>query len=491
MADIVSFLIHKYYDSKYDLCIKILIKQRKEVIFHLDTSDAIQLIILVVLLFLSAFFSSAETALTSVNRIKMKTLADDGNKRAQTVLDILENMGKMLSTILIGNNVVNITTTTLATALTIRVFGNAYIGIFTAILTVLLLLFGEIVPKTAASISYEKMALFYAPVIRILMTILTPVIFVVDKLSVVILKIIGIDSDAAKSVMTESELKTYVEVSHEDGAIETEEREMIFNVFDLGDSLAKDIMIPRIEMTMIDVNASYSKLAALFKNTLFSRIPVYEGDKDNIIGSINLKDFFLVNKKTDFNIRDIMRDIYYTYETKKTDDLLVEMRESANNIAIVLDEYGSAVGLITLEDLLEEIVGEIRDEYDTEEEELIKEIGPNTYDIAGSMKLDDINDALGTEFASEDYDSIGGIMIECLDHIPKKNEIAVLEDGTQIQASSINKNRILRVVVTLPTPSDTDTASTSSAPAPTEDTDNQKEDETAADASASVSGQTE
>ena len=486
---IVSFLIHKYYDSKYDLCIKILIKQRKEVIFHLDTSDAIQLIILVVLLFLSAFFSSAETALTSVNRIKMKTLADDGNKRAQTVLDVLENMGKMLSTILIGNNVVNITTTTLATALTIRIFGNAYIGIFTAVLTVLLLLFGEIVPKTAASISSEKMALFYAPIIRFLMFILTPVIFVIDKLSVVILKIIGIDSDAAKSVMTESELKTYVEVSHEDGAIETEEREMILNVFDLGDSLAKDIMIPRIEMTMIDVNASYAKLAALFKNTLFSRIPVYEGDKDNIIGSINLKDFFLVNKKTDFNIRNIMRDIYYTYETKKTDDLLVEMRESANNIAIVLDEYGSAVGLITLEDLLEEIVGEIRDEYDTEEEELIKEIGPNTYDIAGSMKLDDINDALGTEFSSEDYDSIGGIMIECLDHIPKKNEVAVVEDGTQIQASSINKNRILRVVVTLPTQADADNSDTSSATA--KDADKQKEDETATDTSSSDIEQTE
>ena len=427
-----------------------MIKQRKEVIFHLDTSDAIQLIILVVLLFLSAFFSSAETALTSVNRIKMKTLADDGNKRAQTVLDVLENMGKMLSTILIGNNVVNITTTTLATALTIRIFGNAYIGIFTAVLTVLLLLFGEIVPKTAASISSEKMALFYAPIIRFLMFILTPVIFVIDKLSVVILKIIGIDSDAAKSVMTESELKTYVEVSHEDGAIETEEREM---------------------------------------NTLFSRIPVYEGDKDNIIGSINLKDFFLVNKKTDFNIRNIMRDIYYTYETKKTDDLLVEMRESANNIAIVLDEYGSAVGLITLEDLLEEIVGEIRDEYDTEEEELIKEIGPNTYDIAGSMKLDDINDALGTEFSSEDYDSIGGIMIECLDHIPKKNEVAVLEDGTQIQASSINKNRILRVVVTLPTQADADNSDTSSATA--KDADKQKEDETATDTSSSDIEQTE
>lgn len=442
----------------------------------MDTSDAIQLISLIILLFLSAFFSSAETALTSVNRIKMKTLADEGDKKAQTVLDVLENTGKMLSTILIGNNIVNITTTTLATALTIRLFGSMFIGLVTAILTILVLLFGEIVPKTAASINSEKMARVYAPIIRVLMFILTPVIFIIDKLSVFFLKLAGIDSETAHSAMTESELKTYVEVSHEDGAIETEEREMILNVFDFGDSLAKDIMIPRIEMTMIDVDASYTKLRTLFKNTLFSRIPVYEGDKDNIIGSVNLKDFFLVNKKTDFNIRNIMRDIYYTYETKKTDDLMVEMRESANNIAIVLDEYGSAVGLITLEDLLEEIVGEIRDEYDTEEEELIKEIGPNTYDIAGSMKLDDINDALDTTFTSEDYDSIGGIMIECLDHIPKRNEIAVLEDGTQIQASNINKNRILRVIVTLPLHTQTEEDETSAKQSEQSSSDEVKQD---------------
>lgn len=440
-------------------------KERKEVFNHLDTSDAIQLIILVILLFLSAFFSSAETALTSVNRIKMKTLADEGDKKARTVLKVLENTGKMLSTILIGNNVVNITTTSLATALTIRIFGNIFVGVVTAILTVLVLLFGEILPKTAASINSEKMARTYAPIIQFLMFVLTPVIFIIDKLSYFFLKIMGIDKDSAHSLMTENELKTYVEVSHEDGAIETEEREMILNVFDFGDSLAKDIMIPRINMTMIEVDASYTKLSTLFKNTLFSRIPVYEGDKDNIIGSVNLKDFFLVNKKADFNVRNIMRDIYYTYETKKTDDLLVEMRESANNIAIVLDEYGSAVGLITLEDLLEEIVGEIRDEYDAEEEELIKEIGPNTFDIAGSMKLDDINDALQTKFTSEDYDSIGGIMIECLDHIPKKNEIATLEDGTQIKASIINKNRIMRVIVTLPLSDAADTDTDKSEPA--------------------------
>lgn len=425
-------------------------KKEKKGYTHLDTSDVIQIIILFILLFLSAFFSSAETALTSVNRIRIKTLSEDGNKKAKNVMDVLENTGKMLSTILIGNNIVNITTTSFATALTIRLFGSIFIGVVTAILTILVLLFGEIIPKTAATINAEKMAMAYAPIIKFLMFILTPVIFIIDKLSIILLKLFGIDSDAAHSLMTENELKTYVEVSHEDGAIETEEREMILNVFDLGDSLAKDIMIPRIDMTMIDVNASYSKLRTLFKNTLFSRIPVYEGDKDNIIGSVNLKDFFLVNKKADFCIRNIMREIYFTYETKKTDDLLVEMRESANNIAIVLDEYGSAVGLITLEDLLEEIVGEIRDEYDEEEEELIKEIAPFTYDIAGFMKLDDINDVLDTEFTSEDYDSIGGIMIECLDHIPKKNEIAVLEDGTQIKATNINKNRIMRVIITLP-----------------------------------------
>ncbi len=416
----------------------------------MDTSEVIQLIVLIILIAGSAFFSSAETALTSSNKVKMKTLADDGNKGAKRVLEILESPGKMLSTILIGNNIVNISATSLATTFTIDVFGNVYVGIATGILTIVVLLFGEIVPKTAASLHAENMALFYSPLIKGLMFILTPVIFIVDKLSAFLLKILHINADGVYNPMTESELKTYVDVSHEDGVIESEEREMILNVFDLGDSLAKDIMIPRIEMTTVEVDASYTKLQNLFKTSLYSRIPVYEEDKDHIIGSVTLKDFFLVSKKTDFDIRSIMRDIYYTYETKKTDDLLIEMRESANNIAVVLDEYGAAVGLITLEDLLEEIVGEIRDEYDEEEEELLKAIDIRTYDIAGSMKLDDINDALDTKFKSEDYDSIGGIMIEHLDHIPKKGESVTLEDGTQITASVMNKNRIMRVTMVLP-----------------------------------------
>lgn len=429
----------------------------------MDTSDGIQLVVLVILLMLSAFFSSAETALTCTNKVKMKSLADEGSKNAKRVLEILESPGKMLSTILIGNNLVNISTTSMATALTIKLFGNAFVGAVTALITVLVLLFGEIVPKTAASINSEKLALAYSPIIKALMWLLTPVIFIIDKLSAFILKLMHINANGSYNPMTESELKTYVEVSHEDGAIESEEREMILNVFDLGDSLARDIMIPRIEMTMVDVDTSYTKLQNLFKNTLYSRIPVYEEDKDHIIGSVNLKDFFLVSKKTDFNIRNIMRDIYYTYETKKTDDLLIEMRESANNIAVVLDEYGAAVGLITLEDLLEEIVGEIRDEYDEEEEELLKEIDTRTYDIAGSMKLDDINDALCTTFDSDDYDSIGGIMIEQLDHIPKKGETVTLADGTTVTATVMNKNRIMRVTVVLPEKSDASAEETQTA----------------------------
>lgn len=416
----------------------------------MDTSVAIQLVVLIVLIMLSAFFSSAETALTCVNKVKMKTLADDGSKNAGRVLEILESPGKMLSTILIGNNLVNISATSLATTLTIQIFGSIFVGAATGILTILILLFGEIVPKTAASINSEKLALTYSPFIKLLMFLLTPVIFIVDKLSGFLLKLMHINANGSYNPMTESELKTYVEVSHEDGAIESEEREMILNVFDLGDSLARDIMIPRIEMTMVDVDISYLKLQNIFKNTLYSRIPVYEGDKDHIIGIVTLKDFFLVSKKSSFHIRDIMRDIYYTYETKKTDDLLIEMRESANNIAVVLDEYGATVGMISLEDLLEEIVGEIRDEYDEEEEELLKEMDTRTYDIAGSMKLDDINDALFTTFDSDDYDSIGGIMIEKLDRIPKKGESVTLDDGTIITATAMNKNRIMRVTVVLP-----------------------------------------
>ena len=397
----------------------------------MDTSGVIQMTVLVLLIFLSAFFSSAETALSTVNKVRIRTLVEENNKRAITLQHVLDNYSKMLSAILIGNNIVNITASSLATSMVIRLFGNYYVGFATGILTIVVLLFGEIVPKNWAMINNEKIALAYGGIIYSLMFVLTPVIFIVDKLSSGLMHMLRIDPNK-KAVMTESELRTYVDVSHEDGVIESEEREMIYNVFDFSDALAKDIMIPRIDMVTVDVNATYDEVMALFRESMYTRIPVYQDDKDHIIGIINVKDFLLVDHGQAFQIQNILRDAYYTYEFKKTADLMIEMRESTSSVAVVLNEYGAAVGMITLEDLLEEIVGEIRDEYDEDEKELIQKLGETEYLVEGSMKLSDINDALGTKLESEDYDSIGGIVIELLDRLPEQDEEVTTADGIHL-----------------------------------------------------------
>ena len=413
----------------------------------MDTDGVIQLLILIILLFLSGFFSSAETALTTVNRVRLKTLADEGNKRAQTALNVLDKYGKMLSAILIGNNIVNISASALATTLAIKI--NLAVGIATGALTVFVLLFGEIMPKNLAMVYSEKLALSYAGAIAAIMKILTPVIFIVDKLANGMMKLLHIDANK-KTAMTENELRTYVEVSHEDGVIESEEREMIYNVFDFSDAVAKDVMIPRIDMATISEDAHYDEVMELFKECMYTRIPVYSEDKDNIIGLINIKDFILVEDREAFRISDIMRQAYYTYEFKKTADLLVEMREKRVNVSFVLNEYGATVGMITMEDLLEEIVGEIRDEYDEDEEELIQQIDERSYLVEGSMKLSDINDELGTELESEDYDSIGGLIIENLDRLPEDEETIETEQGITLQVKVVNQNRIVKVLMTLP-----------------------------------------
>lgn len=414
----------------------------------MDTSGVIQLIILIVLVLLSGFFSSAETALTTCNRVRMRALEEEGNKRAATVNKILDNYGKMLSTILIGNNIVNLSASALATTLAMRI--HLAVGIATGILTVVVLLCGEIIPKTWAMLSSEKLSLLYSSIIYGLMHILTPVIFIVDKLSNGIMFLLHIDPNKKASTMTETELKTYVDVSHEDGVIESEEREMIYNVFDFSDALAKDIMIPRINMVTVSLDDSYEQILSVFRESMYTRLPVYQDDKDNIIGLINIKDFILTENQNGFCVKDILRDAHYTYEFKKIADLMYEMREKTTNVAFVLNEYGATVGMITLEDLLEEIVGEIRDEYDEDEEEYIQEIDDRTYLVEGSMKLDDINDALGTSLDSEDYDSIGGIIIECLDRLPEDGEEVTLKNDIQLKVQGIDQNRIVKVLMTLP-----------------------------------------
>ena len=412
--------------------------------------DIVQLIILILLLLLSAFFSSSETALTTVNKIRMRTLSESGNKRADRVLRVTDDSGKMLSAILIGNNIVNLSASSLASSVALDYVGNVGAGIATGILTFLILIFGEVTPKTLATIKADSIALAIAGIIDVLMKILTPVIFIINKLSMGLLFLLRINPKDGSQQMTEEELRTIVDVGQETGVIENEERNMIHNLFDFGDAEAKEIMVPRIDMTFVQVDATYQEVLDVFRQDMFTRLPVYEDTTDNVIGIINMKDFLLEQDDETFSVRSMLRDPYFTYEHKNTADLFLEMRKSSISLAIVLDEYGVTAGLITLEDLLEEIVGEIRDEYDADEEDDITQISDREFYVLGSANLDDVSDALGYSFESDDYDTIGGYCLGLLGHLPEKNEIIITDDNVLLRIDRMDKNRIERVYIKLP-----------------------------------------
>lgn len=380
-------------------------------------------------------------------------MVEEGNKKAVIVQKILDSYAKFLSTILIGNNIANISASALVTTIAVSTGLPWAVSVGTGVLTFVVLLFGEIIPKTWANLNAERIVIVYAPVVRVLMVVLTPIIFVVDKIAYVFMRIFGIDPNKKKTLITENELRTIVEASHEEGVIEKEEREMINNVVDFGDSDAKEIMIPRIDLVMAEDTASYEEVRKLFKKNMYTRLPVYHENTDNVVGIINMKEFLLLDEqdKANFKPEDIMREPFYTYEYKKTSDLLMELRASGAGVAMVLNEYGATEGMITLEDLLEEIVGEIRDEFDEEEESWIQKRSENVYLLPGNMKLDDINSSLGCHFESEDYDSIGGLMIELLDdRLPGKGEQVVLESGETLIAKRVSHNRVAEVILKLP-----------------------------------------
>ncbi|SFG15779.1 Hemolysin, contains CBS domains [Lachnospiraceae bacterium C7] len=416
----------------------------------MDSSDIGNLIILIILLFLSAFFSSAETALTTVNKIRMRTLAESGNKRAKKVLAITSNSSKMLSAILIGNNIVNLSASSISTSLAIKHFGSYGAGIITGILTFLILIFGEITPKTIATIEAERHSLSYARIIGALMTILTPVIFLLNKLSGIVLYILRVDPNKANKAMTEEEIRTIVDVGQETGVIEHEERDIIHNLFDFGDATAKEIMIPRIDMVFAPITATYDDIIKIFEEYKFTRLPVYQDTTDNVVGIVNVKDLLLQKDDSHFCLKNILRKTYFTFESKNTADLFLEMRKNSISMAIVVDEYGATAGLITLEDLLEEIVGEIRDEYDFDEEDEITQLNEREYLVLGSTNLDDVADKLNINLESDDYETIGGYCLGLLDHLPEKNEIVINDDDVLLKINQVDKNRIERVYIKLP-----------------------------------------
>lgn len=428
----------------------------------MDPSDAIQVLVLLALIGLSAFFSSAETALVTVNKIRIRNLIDEGDRRALILSKLVEDQGKMLSAILIGNNIVNISASSLSTLLVTRWLSGTGLaafaaGISTGVLTLIVLVFGEITPKTCATIHSEKIALSYARIVYGWMFVATPLIYVMNHLSMGILFLMRVDPNDKSDTYTEEEIRTIVEVSHEDGIIEPEERKMINNVFDFGDATARDIMVPKVDMSFLNVTASYNDMLELYKENKYTRYPVYEETTDNVIGMINVKDLLIYEDKEHFDARNIMRDVLYTHEHKKTSDIMLEMKQSSTNLAIVLDEYGVTSGMVTMEDLLEEIIGDIRDEYDEDEETLVTQISEREFVVAGATGLDDLNDYLeleekGLRLESEDYNSIGGIIIGLLDHLPEVGEEAVTDNGIRLVADSVEKNRINEVRIFLPEP---------------------------------------
>lgn len=403
-----------------------------------------QIVLLVILLILSGFFSASETALMSLSKIRIRHMVDEGVKGAKLLEKLLEDPNKLLGGILIGNNIVNIGASSLASTLAYRIFGDSGVALATGIMTILVLIFGEITPKSLAKQNAEKMSLLVAPIINLVVIIFKPFVWLFSNISGVIIKLFGGDLSKTEPFITEEELKTMVDVSEEEGVLEVEEKEMIFNVFEFGDLQVKDIMVQRVNVVAVNVTATYEDVLKVIKEDQFSRIPVYNESIDDIVGILNVKDLIILESdKENFDVTKYMREPFRTFEFKKITELFSEMKTTRNHIAVVLDEYGGTVGIVTIEDLIEEIVGEIEDEYDERDKD-IEVIKENEFVVDGSTRLSDLSDMIGFDIESEDFDSIGGYVIGYLGRMPKVGE-EIKTNKFRVIVEEIDRNRIKKV----------------------------------------------
>ena len=414
--------------------------------FRLEsTGILIQIIVLVILLIGSGFFSASETALMSLSKIRIRHMKEEGVKGAKLVSNLIEEPNKLLSSILIGNNVVNIAATSISTSLFITLLGATGVPIATALMTVLVLIFGEITPKTIAANSSEKVAILVSKPIKAIIFILTPVVWILNIVTNLIFKLFGIKTKGNEPYITEEELKTMVNVGHEEGVLEIEEREIINNVFQFGDMQAKEAMVQRLDIIAIDVEDSYEEIIQQFKEEKLSRMPVYNESIDDIIGVLNIKDIIFLSDEEieNFDIKLYVREAFFTYEFKKITQLLEEMKKEKIQMAIVVDEYGGTAGIITVEDLVEVIVGDIDDEYDEEDEDIIV-VKEDEYIVDGGLKISDVNELIGVRLESEEFDSIGGYIIGYLRRLPEENEVIEV-DNIKFCIESLDKNRIKKI----------------------------------------------
>ena len=414
----------------------------------MDPDSTWQLMVLVVLIGFSAFFSASETALMSLNKMKVRHMVDGKVKGAELINKLVENPSKLLGAILVGNNAVNIGASALATSLAITHWGNAGIGIATGIMTLVVLIFGEITPKSLAARNNEAISLKVAKPLLLITTLLNPIVMVLTVITNFIIKTLGGQIDNQQPCITEEELKTIVDVSHEEGILECEERQMIHNVFQFGDLQVKDVMTQRTDLISANNNSSHEQIIKILQADRVSRLPIFDENIDNIVGILHMKDLFMLDDpKQNFNINQLMREPLYTFEYKHISELFEEMQKKRVSIAIVLDEYGGTAGLVTMEDLVEEIVGDLQDEHDNQELE-IEHIKDNEYLVDGSARIELVNELIGSHIESEDFDSIGGFVIGELGKIPLKGE-RIQYGNIELIVESLDRNRIDKLKVLL------------------------------------------
>lgn len=415
----------------------------------MDSAQIMNIISLIILLILSSLFSCSETAFLSVSKIKIRTLAEEGNKKAKLVESLLDNQDRLLSAILVGNNLVNIGASSLTTATIMAIFGDGAqtVAIATGVVTLCILIFGEITPKSLATQNADKLVFALAPFIRFVCIITKPVVFVLNIITGFIIKLLGGNQEHGPS-LTEEELKTIVTVGHEEGVLEKEEKEMIHNVFEFGETEIKEIMTPRIHVESLPDDCTYDELMNVYHDAQYSRYPIHDESFDEIIGVLNMKDLLFIDiDKEYFDVKKYMRETFVVYEFNQVNDVFASMRKEHATLAIVLDEYGVMSGIVTFEDIVEEIVGEIDDEYDDTSDDIVK-INDHEYLVDGSLNLNEVNDEIDTHFESEDFESIGGLVLGEFSGVPKiKDKIEF--PGVTIIIEKMHKNRIelLRLII--------------------------------------------
>jgi len=418
--------------------------------------DTLEILLFIICILLSAFFSSSEVALISITRAKVRTLVNEGKVGSAAVAALKESPEHLLITLLIGNNIVNVAAAALATSIAIQMFGDIGVGIATGFVVIVLLIFGEIWPKIYAAHATDSFALTVAPIILLLSRAFAPIIHLVERVS----PSLGIGKDIAEPAVTEEEIKEWIDVGKEEGTIEQGEQDMLYSVLEFADTTAREIMTPRINVILMEDTISFEEAIRIFNDTGFSRIPVYHEHFDNITGILNVKDVFsaMVSRRKDATVKEVMYDPMFVPETQKIDDLLKELQVHRVQMSVVIDEYSSFVGIVTVEDILEELVGDILDEYDKEEPD-VQELAPGVYVVDAQTWVEDINDHMSLMLPTdESYETIGGLIIDRLGHLPKhpgeKVDIAI-GNGVTLVVMQMHGRRIVKVkIVVHPEPKD-------------------------------------